>query len=81
MPGEPVLLFQYDLSNGMAQSLGPMLIGRALEGIWVRSSPCLRRQGGRKLDVRGKRRRNLSGSSQGTLGEPGVDHGSSMMLP
>ncbi|GAA5904725.1 uncharacterized protein JCM6883_003886 [Sporobolomyces salmoneus] len=31
---EPIELYQYDLSNGMAQSLGPMLIGRPIEGIW-----------------------------------------------
>ncbi|GAA6019970.1 hypothetical protein JCM11491_006725 [Sporobolomyces phaffii] len=31
---EPVYLYQYDLSNGMAQSLGPMLVGRPVEGIW-----------------------------------------------
>ena len=33
--GEPIELFVYDLSNGMAQSLGPMLVGRPIEGIWV----------------------------------------------
>ncbi|GAA5836340.1 hypothetical protein JCM3766R1_003494 [Sporobolomyces carnicolor] len=32
--GEPIELFVYDLSNGMAQSLGPMLVGRPIEGIW-----------------------------------------------
>ncbi|GAA5882665.1 hypothetical protein JCM16303_006535 [Sporobolomyces ruberrimus] len=31
---EPVQLYVYDLSNGMAQSLGPMLVGRPIEGIW-----------------------------------------------
>ncbi|KAG5493657.1 hypothetical protein JIQ42_02031 [Leishmania sp. Namibia] len=29
-----VSLYRYDLTQGMARSLGPMLIGRALEGIW-----------------------------------------------
>ncbi|KAK7201368.1 glycosyl hydrolase-like protein [Novymonas esmeraldas] len=29
-----VSLYRYDLSQGMARSLGPMLIGRPLEGIW-----------------------------------------------
>ncbi|GAA6059805.1 hypothetical protein JCM10212_003700 [Sporobolomyces blumeae] len=32
--GEPVTLYVYDLSNGLAQSLGPMLVGRPVEGIW-----------------------------------------------
>jgi hypothetical protein len=32
---EAVELFVYDLSNGMAQSLGPMLVGRPVEDIWV----------------------------------------------
>ncbi|GAA5941745.1 uncharacterized protein JCM15063_002659 [Sporobolomyces koalae] len=31
---EPIQLFVYDLSNGLAQSLGPMLVGRPVEGIW-----------------------------------------------
>ncbi|KAG5495200.1 hypothetical protein JKF63_02255 [Porcisia hertigi] len=29
-----VSLYRYDLTQGMARSLGPMLIGRTLEGIW-----------------------------------------------
>lgn len=29
-----VELYVYDLSNGLATSMGPMLIGRPLEGIW-----------------------------------------------
>ncbi|KAI5687073.1 PPPDE putative peptidase domain [Leishmania braziliensis] len=29
-----VSLYRYDLTQGMARSLGPMLIGQALEGIW-----------------------------------------------
>jgi hypothetical protein len=29
-----VSLYRYDLSHGMARSMGPMLIGRPLEGIW-----------------------------------------------
>ncbi|GAA5956515.1 hypothetical protein JCM3765_003469 [Sporobolomyces pararoseus] len=31
---ESVELYVYDLSNGMAQSFGPMLVGRPVEGIW-----------------------------------------------
>ncbi|GAA6007584.1 hypothetical protein JCM10207_006394 [Rhodosporidiobolus poonsookiae] len=31
---EPVELFVYDLSGGMASVYGPMLVGRPLEGIW-----------------------------------------------
>ncbi len=29
-----VELYVYDLSNGLATTMGPMLIGRPLEGIW-----------------------------------------------
>ncbi|BGP15465.1 hypothetical protein JCM10213_001762 [Rhodosporidiobolus nylandii] len=32
--GEPIELYAYDLSNGMASVYGPMLVGRPLEGIW-----------------------------------------------
>lgn len=31
---EKVTLFVYDLSHGMARSLGPMLVGRPVEGVW-----------------------------------------------
>ncbi|GAA5994154.1 hypothetical protein JCM11641_001040 [Rhodosporidiobolus odoratus] len=34
MSPEPIQLWAYDLSNGMASMYGPMLIGRPLEGIW-----------------------------------------------
>ncbi|ORY74499.1 PPPDE putative peptidase domain-domain-containing protein, partial [Leucosporidium creatinivorum] len=31
---EPIQLYVYDLSNGLARTLGPQLIGKPLEGIW-----------------------------------------------
>ena len=31
---EKVTLFVYDLSNGMARTFGPMIVGRVVEGIW-----------------------------------------------
>ncbi|KAJ1982061.1 hypothetical protein H4R35_000454 [Dimargaris xerosporica] len=31
---EPVLLFVYDLSGGLARTLSPQLVGRTIEGIW-----------------------------------------------
>lgn len=34
MAGEPVTLAIYDLSQGMARQLSPMLIGKQLDGIW-----------------------------------------------
>ena len=30
----PVMLFVYDLTNGMAKQFGPMLIGKSVEGVW-----------------------------------------------
>lgn len=32
--GEPVSLYVYDLSNGLALSMGRALTGRDVEGIW-----------------------------------------------
>ena len=32
--GYKVTIFQYDLTNGMAKTMGPMLIGRSVEGVW-----------------------------------------------
>ena len=29
-----VTLYVYDLSQGMASTFGPMLIGRPIEGVW-----------------------------------------------
>ena len=34
-----VELYVYDLSNGLAATMGPMLIGRPLEGIWYAPLP------------------------------------------
>ena len=31
---EKVTLFVYDLSQGMARTLGPMIVGRPVEGVW-----------------------------------------------
>ena len=30
----PVQLYVYDLTQGMARQLGPVLLGRPLDGIW-----------------------------------------------
>jgi len=32
--GNPVKVYIYDLTNGMAKTLGPALIGRPLDGVW-----------------------------------------------
>ncbi len=32
--GYKVTIYQYDLTNGLAKSMGPMLIGRSIEGVW-----------------------------------------------
>lgn len=32
--GEPVQLYLYDLSRGMAKTLSPQLVGKTIEGIW-----------------------------------------------
>jgi hypothetical protein len=37
---EQVTLFVYDLSQGMARTMAPMLIGRQVEGVW-HSSICV----------------------------------------
>merc|ERR1712070_837224 len=34
MTSYPVTLYVYDLSNGMARTMSPMLVGRLVEGIW-----------------------------------------------
>lgn len=46
----PVTLFVYDLSQGMARMLSPMLAGRLIEGIWHTSVRALRIQKGRLAD-------------------------------
>ncbi len=29
-----VFLYVYDITNGMAKSLSPMLLGKSIEGVW-----------------------------------------------
>lgn len=73
---EPVQLYVYDLSNGMAQSLGPMLVGRPIEGIWVSLSLFSRSSGRKGIDSgRGERCRNRRGPGRGDASRAGSrDH-------
>eukprot|EP00672_Neobodo_designis_P024141 CAMPEP_0174848322 /NCGR_PEP_ID=MMETSP1114-20130205/13459_1 /TAXON_ID=312471 /ORGANISM="Neobodo designis, Strain CCAP 1951/1" /LENGTH=188 /DNA_ID=CAMNT_0016082621 /DNA_START=105 /DNA_END=667 /DNA_ORIENTATION=- len=34
MPREEVYLYKYDLTDGMARSMGPRMLGMELEGVW-----------------------------------------------